>query len=366
MPSNLSLGSNDGSPRHRRVTVTDVARRLGLSTTTVSMVLNGRAEEYGLAEATVKRVREQAKRMNFHPSSAARQLVGKRSNAVGVLINTEAIADPRLIQRMEILAAERDLRFIVGHAVGTSEKVRNYLDDFRARGVDAVISIFHGHPDYTGTVLPELAKFDNVVYFEKPEGTSAKIAADTCYVQPDYYAIGRLGVQHLLDRGRRRIATVMNDLVFPYAQSRYQAYLDTLAKSGMKMKKNFVWVLDQQPGTCWSSPFTEELASKAVEAVVVKGKADAIVAVNDFYAARLIGALHRLGKRVSEDVAVIGCDNQDIGTVTIPRVTTFEMHVDQAAAAMIGLLFELLDRGEVAEHRRAVILEPTLIVRESS
>jgi DNA-binding LacI/PurR family transcriptional regulator len=354
------------SPRNKRVTTADVARRLGLSTTTVSMVLNRRAEEYGIAEATVKRVQNEAKRMNFHPSAAARQLVGKRSNAVGVLINTEAVADPRLIQRMEILAAERDLRFIVGHAVGTSEKVKSYLDDFRARGVDAVISIFHGHPDYADTVLPELSRFDNVVYFEKPERSSGHVPADACYVQPNYYSIGRLGVQHLLDRRRRRIAVVMSDLVFPYARSRFRAYQEALTSAGRKIKKDLVWVTDRQPGMRWSSPFSDELAAQAVEAVVAGGGADAILAVNDFYAARLIGALQRSGRRVPDDVAVVGCDNFDIGAVVTPRVTTFEMHVDRAAAAVVGLLFELLDRGAVAKERRAVTVEPTLIVRESS
>jgi DNA-binding LacI/PurR family transcriptional regulator len=354
------------SPRDKRVTVTDVARSLGLSNTTVSMVLNHRAEEYGIAPATVKRVQDEARKMNFHPSAAARQLVGKRSDAVGVLINSEAIADPRLIQRMEILAAERGLRFIVGHAVGTSEKVKSYLDDFRARGVDGIISIFHGHPDYADTVLPELARFDNVVYFEKPETASVRAAADACYVQPNYYEIGRAGVQHLLDRGRRRIATVLSDLVFPYAQARLHAYQDTLTAAGLRKNKNLVWVMDRQPGMHWSSPFSEELAAKAVEAVVTRGKADAIVAVQDFYAARLISALQRSGRRVPDDVAVVGCDNQDIGTVVTPRLTTFEMHVDQAAAAMVALLFELLDRGKVPKERRAVIVEPTLVVRESS
>ncbi len=351
---------------NKRVTVTDVARRLGLSNTTVSMVLNRRGAEYGIAPATAKRVQHEARRMNFHPRAAARQLVGKRSNAVGVLINTEAIADPRLIQRMEILAAERGLRFIVGHAVGTSEKVKTYLDDFRARGVDGIISIFHGHPDYADTVLPQLARFDNVVYFEKPETPRRRAAANACYVQPNYYEIGRTGVQHLLDRGRRRIGTVLSDLVFPYARARFRAYGDALAAAGLKRERRLAWVTDRQPGMHWTSPFSEELAARAVEAVVTKGKADAILAVNDLYAARLIAALQRSGRRVPDDVAVIGCDNEDIGTVVAPRVTTFELHVDQAAAAMVGLLFELLDRGQVARERRAVIVQPTLVVRESS
>ena len=80
---------------------------------------------------------------------------------------------------------------------------------------------------------------------------------------------------------------------------------------------------DRQPGMHWSSPFSEELAARAVEEVVIRGKADAIVAVNDFYAARLIAALQRSGRRVPEDVALVGCDNLDIGTVVTPRLTMF-------------------------------------------
>jgi DNA-binding LacI/PurR family transcriptional regulator len=360
------MKAKTSKPRKKRITVVDVARRLRLSPTTVSLVLNHRAKEFGISNATVNRVREIAASLKYHPNSAARQLTGKRSNVVGVLINTEAIADPRLIQRMEIRAAERGLRFIVGHAVGTREQVKDYLDDFRARGVDGMISIFHSHPDYADTVLPELSRFENVVYYEKPEGGSAKAAADACYVQPDYYLIGRAGVQHLLDRGRRRIALVMNDLAFPYARSRYQAYTDTLAAEGLKKENRLIWSLDQQPGIHWATPFSEELALKAVDAVVLKGKADAIAAVSDFFAARLIAALRHRGRRVPDDIAVIGCDNQDLSSVFNPQITTFEMHVDQAAHGMVGLLFELLDRGEVPKERRAVIIKPTLVVRESS
>lgn len=347
-----------------RVTVTQVAKRLELSPTTVSLVLNGRAAEYAIPDATITRVKRVAAQMNYRPSAAARQLKGKRSNSVGVLINTEAIADPRLIQRMEVLAARRGLRFMVGHAVGTREQVKDYLDDFRARGVDGLISIFHGHPDYAETVLSELSRFQRVVYFEKPEGRVA--AADACFVQVDYESIGRAGVEHLAAHGRRRIATVMNDLLFPYAKARLKAFRGALKAAGLRFTKDRVWILDEQRGMRWSSPFTDEFASQAIEAVVDRGKADAIVAVNDAYAARLIQALRRSGRRVPDDVAVIGCDNQEVGSVVDPRVTTFEMHVERAAEAMVGLLFELMDKGTVAAERRAVVIEPTLIVRESS
>ena len=227
---------------------------------------------------------------------------------------------------MEIIAAERGIRFIVGHAVVTREQVKAYLTDFRDRGVDGIISVFHSHPDYAETVLPELARFDNVVYFERPEDGLVGTSAATCYVQPDYYEVGRLGVQHLLDRGRRRIALVLNDLVFPYARARRRAYEDTLEAAGLTVEDRLTWVMDRQPGMHWSDPFDEKLALQAVDDLVVSGRADALVAVNDLYAARLIAALRRRGRRVPDDVAVVGCDDLDIGTLVDPQITTLDLH----------------------------------------
>ena len=114
----------------KRMTVAHLAHRLQLSPATVSFVLNGKAENYRIPPATADRVREEAAKMKYRPSPIARQLAGMRSNSVGVLINTEAVADPRLIQKMEMLAAERGIRFIVGHAVGTQGQVKGYWMTF--------------------------------------------------------------------------------------------------------------------------------------------------------------------------------------------------------------------------------------------
>jgi DNA-binding LacI/PurR family transcriptional regulator len=352
--------------KRKRVTIEQLASRLRLSPATVSFVLNGKEKEHRIAGATAARVRKEAARLDYHPSPIARQLVGMRSNAVGVLINTQATADPRLIQNMEIIAAERGIRFIVGHAVGTQEQVKAYLADFRDRGVDGIISVFHSHPDYAETVLPELARFDNVVYFERPEEEPSGTSTGPCYVQPDYYEVGRLGVQHLLDGGRRKIALVMNDQVFPYARARHRAYDDTMAAAGWVVQSGLLWVMDQQPGKHWSDRFDGQLALQAVDHVVIDGGADAIVVVNDLYAARLIAALRRRGRRVPDDVAVVGCDDLDIGTLIDPQITTIDLHATELASAVVSMLFELLDHGTVAEERRATVLQPTLIVRESS
>ncbi|MBN1490875.1 MAG: LacI family DNA-binding transcriptional regulator [Phycisphaerae bacterium] len=349
-------------PRARRVTAAQIAKRLNLSRTTVSLALTGQGQRHRIPDRTIERVLEAAREMDYHPSLVAQQLAGKRSNVVGVLIKTEAIADVRLIQAMEMLAAERGVRFIVGHAVGTHEKVREYLDDFQARGVDAVISIFHNHPAYCETVLAELKRFRHVVFYEKP---GEAFGPEAFYVQPDYFEMGRLGVQHLIDRGRERIGLVFSNLVFPYAIQRRQAYEATLAKAGRSVDEGLIWALDERTSEHWTAPFTPELALQAVDALVVERKADGLVAVNDLYAARLLGALRQRGRRAPEDVAVVGCDNLELGTLVTPSLTTLGFDIDELAERMIERLFAGLE-GDLADGiTRAVVVQPELLIRES-
>lgn len=355
-----------GTAHYKAVTADHIAAKLKLSPTTVSLVLNGRGRVHRISERTAQRVLAAAREMDYRPNVVARQLAGKRSNAVGVLISTEAIADARLIQAMEIRAAERGIRFIVGHAVGTREGVLNYLGDFRARGVDGVVSIFHNHPDYSGIVEPELQKFRNVVFYERPGDWTGAGKESPCYVEPDFYQVGRMGVRHLLDRGRRRIAMAFSNLAYPYARQRRRAYGDALREAGLSVDDRLVWILPERTGARWMDAFTPELAQKAVADLVVAAGADAIVAVNDLYAARLISALRQRGLRVPHDVAVIGCDNQEIGTLVDPALTTIDLRLERLASAMTDLLLELLEKGTVPPDRRAVVVPPELIVRASS
>lgn len=349
-----------------RVTVAEIAQRLALSPTTVSLSLSGRGERHRIPLQTIERVRVAARDMGYRPNLVARQLAGMRSNAIGVLISTEAVADVSLIQAMELLAAKRGLRFIVGHAVGTQGRVKEYLDDFRGRGVDGVISIFHNHPEFRDVVLPELARFQDVVYYERPDHADEATAAGAWYVEPDYYRVGQLGVQHLLERGRQRIALMLNNRAFSYAVHRYRAYVETLTEAGRYPGDALTWIMDEQPGVRWTDPFTDELALRVVDDLVVKNGADGLVVVNDSYAARLIRALHQRGRRVPADVAVIGCDNLEFGPLLEPPLTTIDLHGTKLARAMMDLMFARLDGKTLTQEERQRVMAPDLVVRETT
>jgi DNA-binding LacI/PurR family transcriptional regulator len=351
-----------------RVTLSHMAKRLSLSPATVSLVMNGRAELYGISESTVARVKAEAKQANYHPNAAARQLSGKRSNTVGVLINTDAMADPRLIQQLEILAAQRGVRFLVGHVLGGPDRAIDYLNDFRSRGIDALIAIFHNHPDYKDVMLRELPRFERVVYYEKPSGVlpTGVAGVEPCYVQPDFYEAGRLGVQHLVDRGRRRIGLVLDNMFFPYGEAWRSAYKDVLQAAGLPVEDRLFWVMDRCLPVQNIKPLTPEAAERAVDDLVVEGGADALVACRDVDALRLMAALRRRGRRVPDDVAVVGCDDSEACCFVDPQLTSIDLHTEQLARGVVEMLFHLLDDDSMTEGRRAVVVKPELVVRQST
>jgi DNA-binding LacI/PurR family transcriptional regulator len=357
------------------MTAAKLAKALNLSRTTVSLVLNGRAERYGLSRQTVEKVLSGAKRLNYQPDPVARQLAGMSSNVVGILVSSVCVVDPRLIERMEILAAERQLRFIVGHAIGDAAKVKEYLQDFRARRVDALVSFHHNHPSYEGAVVDELRQMERVLYYEKP----AARMQDPWYVEVDYDEMGRAAASRFVKSGRCRAGLVgLSETIYPVLRRRRLGFQRALREAGLPHGRELVWRVDERQSLRWNEPPTQAEAEAVVEELVIRQRCDAIFAVNDLYAARLVAALRRAGRTVPGDVAVIGADNMDISTLIDPPITTIDVQIDDLARATVGLLFEMLGRGtagdgadgpETARSTAAphgITVKPKLVVRESA
>jgi len=307
--------------------------------------------------------------MKYRPDPVARQLAGMRSNVVGIIVNSAYVVDPRLLERMEVLAAERQLRFIIGHAIGNGEKVREYLEDFRGRRVEAIVSFHHNRPVSGNSVLDELQKMDRVLYYEKP-GPQIR---DAWFVDTDTYEFGRLQAQHLIDRGRRRIGMIgLTEKLYPILRQRRAGYQDALRHAGLDHGRELVWRVDEKRSLRWIEPPNEAEAAAVVDELVVRQKVDGIIAVNDLYVARLISALRKMGRKVPDDVALVGGDNMDISTLIEPAISTIDVQIEALARASIDLLFEMLGRSGAEQppsHQgmgRGIVVKPKLIIRESA
>jgi len=173
------------------------------------------------------------------------------------------------------------------------------------------------------------------------------------YVDVSNYDGGRLAAEHLTARAARRIAFISGPLDVPSAQDRARGFRDTLARSGQAF-----------PPTATGN-FTVESGERAMTDLLREDNdIDAVFAANDLMALGAIHALHAAGKRVPEDVAVIGFDDSAIATITRPTLTSVRQPLEEMSAQMARMLLELVR--EPSTRPSSVIFDPELVVRGSA
>ena len=163
------------------VRLVDVAKRVGVSHAAVSSVLSvNRKGSIRVGKATSENIRRVAREMDYQPNIAARQLKGKRSHIVGVIIDSYApqIAFDRLSE-IEQSLNRYGYRLMVGQSHGDIKHLQQYAADFLSHGVDGVVCISHDYPDSGAKVAGIYSRFKNIVFIGKPSGQEDK----KCYIE---------------------------------------------------------------------------------------------------------------------------------------------------------------------------------------
>ena len=343
------------------VRLLDVAREAGVSRVAAAHVLNGAGtESVRVSEATRKRVEAVASRLRYRPNRAAQQLRGVRSGLVGVIFDSQWPTNLLRLSSLEKAGIERGLRFIVGQVHGDARLSARYLDDFQDRGVEAILAIV----DLKRDSLPELGPLfqgrTNVVFHGRalnedgPQNNGLCVRVDT--------ADGiRQSVAHLVERGRRRIALLLSHSGDEFMSYRRAGYAAEFAARGLAVDERLIWSAESASGL-------PDLATldRAIDELIDRQKADAVIAADDVWAVRLIQRLKARGLRVPDDVAVIGYDNLDLATVIEPSLTTIDQRHDEYAAAAVDLLWRVTQQEDIAPADRVRVIRPRLVVRESS
>lgn len=333
-------------------TLEDVAREAGVSRATVSRVVNGvRNVDPGIQDL----VRHAIDRTGYAPNRAARALVTRRAGTVALIVSgagdafaARVFADPFF---------GRVVSGVLGHlrANGThpvlmfaeSEQARGQAVDYlRQGGADGalVVSIQAADP------LPHLLASAGVpiVLFARPEP-----AQPVSHVDLDHYAGARLAAEHLLARGCRRIATIRAPQDIPAARARLDGFRDTLARAGRHRPPVAEGTFTLDSGAVAMTRLLEEHPD-----------IDGVFAANDLMAQGACQVLREQGRRIPQDVAVIGFDDSSIAVTCRPPLTTVRQPVERMAATMAQLLEEHVQG--VRTEPASTMFEPELIVRESA
>jgi DNA-binding LacI/PurR family transcriptional regulator len=228
-----------------------------------------------------------------------------------------------------------------------TDQVRRQLVGYLRQGhVDGVVLISSHASDPLPQMLTE-ARLPAVLS-ERPN-----VPLRISYVDSAQSAGAKLAADHLVARGCRHVATISGPLDMPAGRDRLFAFREEMARHGHP----YIPAIEGN--------FTQETGRQAMERLLEETpQLDGVFAANDLMALGAVTALHDHGKRVPEDVAVVGFDDSTAALACRPPLTTIRQPVEDMAAQMARLLLEHIEQpGRPVE---SVIFEPTLMVRESA
>lgn len=342
--------AQDDTANGRHVTLEDVVRVAGVSLATGSRVINGSRKVNPEARQAVERAIAQ---LGYVPNRAARSLMTRRSNAIGVIIpapTSRILMDPFFLMFFNAIGTELafhayQLLLVMPQSFDEEEHLERYLASGHIDGV--AITALHGDDP-----LPERIAARGVPVVVSGR---APVGARASYVDADCRGGAAAATAHLIAHGRRKLATISGSLDMPSAMDRLLGYRDALEAAGIPGDPTLEAIGD----------FSQEGAVEAMSLLLERHPdLDGVFVASDTMAAMALSVLQRFGRRIPDDVAVVGFDDQPIARTTAPSLTSVRHPIDLMSHEMVGLL---LDNIEGGNHTPTQVVFPTeLVIRESS
>jgi DNA-binding LacI/PurR family transcriptional regulator len=331
------------------VTLEHVARRANVSRATASRVVNG---DPRVGEPVRVAVESAVRELQYVPNRAARSLVTRRSDSIAVVIpgpTARLFGDPffpRVLRGIsDALGAEGlQLILLMPQAPADEVRVERYLEAGHVDGV-LLISLHGADPLPTGLRRHGVPL---VVGGRPPqEGFT--------YVDVDNRGGAATAIGHLLDGGRRRIATIAGPQDMAVGADRLAGYRERLARAASPPDDALVEVAD----------FTHDGGRSAMERLLTREPSlDAVFAASDLMAIGALAALRAAGRSVPEEVALVGFDDAPIAATADPALTSVRQPIEEMGREMTRLLLEGIRVPDRPPRR--VILDTQLVVRRSS
>ncbi len=330
-----------------RATIRDVAERAGVSIGTASKALNDNGR---LKTETRQRVITAAQELGFRPNSLAQSLHRTRSMTVGVL-STDSFgrfAFP-IIEALEERLAEQGIAIFMCNATDDPAREKQHLDQLLGKRIDGLL-VTGRRLDKRPPVAVPGQSMPVIYVFSQADD------AEALCLLPDDQGGAMLGVQHLIDSGRKRIAHITGPETFEAVSLRYRGYRDALAAGK----------LPEIDGYYCSGSWSEAWGREAI-ASLFDGKADvpdALFCGNDQIARGATDALRERGISVPGKVAVVGFDNWDVMTLAArPPLSSVDMNLRELGHLAGERLIAMI----AGERLKGVERLPcSLVVRQSS
>lgn len=328
------------------VTVHDVARHAGVSIATVSRALNDRER---ISAATRDHVLEIARSLGYQPNDLARSLAGMATQTIALLLpDITNPFFPELVKGVQTIADERGHLLLLCHNADDGAKARADIAMLRRKKVDGILLV-------AGTlkgrgIASATSDLPTVVLDRRVPGLRSDV------VTVDHRAGARKAVEHLLERGHRRIAHLTGPAGVSSSKERQAGWAEALRQRGIEPDEDLLVQGD----------FLEDGGYAGGKALIERNvDFTAAFAANDMSAIGLLKALTDAGRQVPNDVSVVGFDGIHLASYTTPALTTVAQPIFDLGRTAAERLLDRLETGETTDHQ-TVVLETELIVRGST
>lgn len=332
----------------KRATIKDVAREAGVSIATISYVINNKEN---ISKDTIEKVNAAIKKLNYIPDMSARSLVNKKSNLIGVVIPQTEPGKQLMFNNpfySEFLSGVEYTARLNGYHVIISgaEADKGYLELSSKRSLDGIII---------------LGMYPEGFYNDLKESKIPIILIDS-YTEDHYFHSiqindrhgGYIATKYLIDNGHKDIALVTGKIKKQgVSEKRYLGYKDALKESGITYRNEYIFegVVDYDYGMA------------VAEKIAGISSLSAIFATADIMAMGLIKRLIALGKKIPEDISIIGFDDIYITKLLSPALTTVKQNIYLKGETSVNLMIECIKKDLKA--KQEVILPIEIIERET-
>ena len=335
--------------KSHQVTIKDIAKTLGISVSTVSRALKNHPD---ISEETKNQVKNLALKLNYEPNALALSLRKNKSNTIGVII-PESVHHffSSVISGMEDIAYERGYNVMMCQSNESYEREIINSQTLLSNRVDGVlVSVSKNTVQYE-----HFRNFSNqgipMVFFDR---VCPDILTDRVIINDEEG--GFLATEHLIGIGCNKIAHFSAPQHLLIGQGRMAGYQRALRHYKYEVEPRLMIHCD-----------TSELAMTLTQDFIIRNPdVDAIFAVNDSTAISAMKVIQRMGKRVPEDISVVGFGDGPNALICTPTLSTIEQKGYEIGQEAMKLLVHKIENDISTDSFQTKVISPNLIVRESS
>lgn len=335
------------------VTIKDIAKELGISTSTVSRALR---DSYEISSETKRMVLDCAKRLQYRPNPIALSLKEKRSRSIGVIVAEIANSFfSQAINGIESVANKKGYNVIISQSQESLEKEISNLGFLSSRSVDGVLISVSSE----SANLDHLKKLHNrgmpIVLFDRVTSD-----INTHVVISNNFKAAYNATKHLIDEGYKKISTLVNASHLSITEERIAGYKQALKDNDIPIEEELIKV-------CEHGGLVFEETQKAVnDLLALQQKPDAIVGLTDKLTTGCLKILQQQKIKVPEEVGLVGFTNSALSELLNPSLTVIRQPAFAMGEEATNLLIQIIESKRPVKEFTRQVLETELIVRNSS